>query len=124
LTGKSIESIQKNRLNMAVQYAREWGQSVILKGACTIIANPSGDFAVVPLATPALSTAGTGDILAGMIGGLMAQGVQGFQAACAAAWLHARAGILAAEHLGSDRSVLARDVLENLKFVFKENTGQ
>ena len=89
-----------------------------------MIADPGGDFAVVPLASPALATAGTGDILAGMIGGLMAQGMQGYQAACAAAWLHAQAVFMAAEHLGSDRSVMARDILKSLGFVFKKKSGQ
>jgi NAD(P)H-hydrate epimerase len=123
LTGETVEFIQENRLNMAVQYAREWGHSVVLKGACTVVADPGGDFAAIPLATPALATAGTGDVLAGMIGGLMAQGVRGYHSACAAAWLHARAGILAAESFGSDRGVMARDVLDNLRFVFNKKTG-
>jgi NAD(P)H-hydrate epimerase len=123
LTGETVEFIQENRLSMAVQYAREWGHSVVLKGACTVVADPGGNFAVIPLATPALATAGTGDVLAGMIGGLMAQGVRGYHSACAAAWLHARAGILAAESFGSDRGVMARDVLDNLRFVFNKKTG-
>ncbi len=123
LTGKSVDAIQSERIGNAVHYAREWGQTVVLKGACTLIANADGDYTVIPLATSALSTAGTGDILAGMIAGLMAQGMKSYQAAIASAWLHAQAGYLAAERLGSERCVLARDILKSLCDVLNKKTG-
>ena len=63
-----------------------------LKGAFTVIANPDGDVAVIPVADPALARAGTGDVLAGMIVGLLAQGVTPFNGAVAAAWIHAQGG--------------------------------
>ena len=63
------------------------------------------------VATPALARAGTGDVLAGLIVGLRAQGVGAFEAAAAGAWIHAQAGLLAADRMGSSAVVLAGDVL-------------
>ena len=85
---------------------------MVLKGAFTVIASPSGKTAVIPVATPALARAGTGDVLAGLITGLRAQGVEAYAAAAAGAWIHAQAGLLAAKELGSSACVLAGDVLE------------
>ena len=65
---------------------------ILLKGPYTVIADPGGQLAVLPVATPALATAGTGDVLAGTIGGLLAQHVTPFGAACLGAWLHGKAG--------------------------------
>jgi NAD(P)H-hydrate epimerase len=67
---------------------------------------------VIPVATPALARAGTGDVLAGLITGLLAQGVSAYPAAVAAAWIHANAGWHAAKHLGNSASVLAGDILK------------
>jgi NAD(P)H-hydrate epimerase len=111
LTGLSIEEIQANRLEIASKYSKRWGHVVVLKGAFTAIAAPDGQTAVVPIASPALAHAGTGDVLAGLIVGLRAQGLESFQAACAGAWIHATAGVLAAKCLGNTASVIARDVL-------------
>ncbi len=111
LTGLPVSEIQANRLMIAEKYAKEWGHVVVLKGAYTIITSPDGQIAVIPIATAALARAGTGDVLAGLIVGLRAQGVPAFEAACTAAWMHAQAGLTAAEKLGNTASVLARDVL-------------
>jgi hydroxyethylthiazole kinase-like uncharacterized protein yjeF len=112
LCGLEIETIQKDRLEIARRFAVQWKHIVVLKGALTVIASPEGQAMVVPLATPALARAGTGDVLAGMITGLLAQGLDGFQASISAAWIHARAGMLAAQWLGSPASVLASDVID------------
>lgn len=112
LTGLKVDEIQQNRLEMACRFAQTWGHVVVLKGAFTVVAAPDGRTATIPVATPALARAGTGDVLAGLIVGLRAQGLEAFPAAVAGAWLHARAGLLALDLLGNPASVLAGDVLD------------
>lgn len=112
LTGLPVDEIQHNRLEIARKYAVQWGHVVVLKGAFTVIASPDGKTTTIPVATPALARAGTGDVLAGLIVGLRAQGVDAYDAARLGAWIHAQAGLIAEEALGSSGSVLAGDVLE------------
>jgi len=120
LTGKPVIEIQADRQEIARQYSALWGHVVVLKGAVTVVAAPDGACSLIPIATPALARAGTGDVLAGIIAGLRAQGMEAYQAACAGAWIHARAGLIAAEETGSPASVLASDVLECIPQVFQE----
>lgn len=120
LTGLPKEAIVSGWVQIAEQYAQEWGQVVVLKGAFSTIAAPDGRTAVIPVATPALARAGTGDVLAGLIVGLRAQGLPGFEAAAAAAWIHAQAGLLAMHRLGSSAAVLAGDVLGAVPGVLAE----
>lgn len=120
LTGLDIHSIQTNRLGVAKEYAEKWKQIVVLKGAYTVIAAPDGHLTVIPIATPALATAGTGDVLAGLILGLRAQGVSSYDAAVAGAWIHARSGLVAAQKLRTTASVLAGDVLRSIIDVMSE----
>tara|TARA_R110002126_G_scaffold161664_2_gene309547 strand:+ start:62 stop:1576 length:1515 start_codon:yes stop_codon:yes gene_type:complete len=82
-----------NRIDAVLEAARRAGCVVLLKGADTVIAAPGRDVVINRHASPALATAGSGDVLAGLIGGLMAQSVGAFDAACAAAWLHGDAGL-------------------------------
>jgi ADP-dependent NAD(P)H-hydrate dehydratase / NAD(P)H-hydrate epimerase len=112
LTGLEKDVIQSDRLATALKYAREWGHVVVLKGAFSVIAAPDGRAALIPVATPALARAGTGDVLAGLIVGLRAQGVAAYEAAVAGAWIHAQSGLYAAEKVGAEASVLAGDVLD------------
>lgn len=112
LTGASVDDIQADRVGTASKWASEWGHVVVLKGAFTVIAEPGGRSTLIPFATSALATAGTGDVLAGAIGGLRAQGVAAYEAAVAAAYLHGMAGEIAAAYLGSDAAVMAGDVAE------------
>jgi NAD(P)H-hydrate epimerase len=86
---------------------------IVLKGDDTLVAEPGGLVGVSPGATGALATAGTGDVLSGVIGALLARGVEPFAAACAGVRLHARAGVLAAGDRGAD-GMIARDVIEAL----------
>lgn len=120
LTGLSKEEIQESRLDVARKYAKEWGHVVVLKGAFTVIASPDGRATIVPVASPALARAGTGDVLAGLIVGLRAQGVDAYDASVAGAWIHAQAGLYAADDLGTTTSVLASDVLNSVSDVLSE----
>ncbi len=120
LTGLEKGEIQNNRLKVAQKYSSIWGHVVVLKGAFTVVANPDGLSAIIPVATPALARAGTGDVLAGLIAGLRAQGVAAFHAAVVGVWIHAQAGIKAANILGNTSSVLASDVLNAIPSVVSE----
>ncbi len=120
LTGLSKEEIQENRQELAGKYAKEWGHVVILKGAITVVASPEGRTTVIPVASPSLARAGTGDVLAGLIVGLRAQGLEAFDAAVAGAWIHAQAGLYAADNLGTTASVLAGDVLDSVSDVLSD----
>ncbi len=120
LTGKSVKEVQADRLNTAQTFAGETGATVVLKGDRTIIAFPDGETWVNPTGSPAMATGGTGDILTGMIAGLVAQhpptdkNPNGWKhAVIAAVWLHGRCGELAAQRLGEE-STLALDLLDSL----------
>jgi NAD(P)H-hydrate epimerase len=120
LTGITIEEIQNDRLNIARKFSQKWGHIVVLKGAFTVIAAPDGRTTTIPVASPALARAGTGDILAGLITGLRAQGVEAYESARAGAWIHAQAGLSAADFQGSTSSVMAGDVLEAIPDVIAD----
>ncbi len=100
------------RLDLAREKARAWQVHLVLKGACTIIADPQGRTRINWWGNPALATAGTGDVLAGMIAGLLAQGMTPFDAASAGVYLHTAAADLATQTLGLGRAgLLASDLL-------------
>ena len=120
LTGLSTTQINGDRWQVARQYAAQWKVVVVLKGAHTIIAAPDGETSVIPIKTDALGTAGTGDVLAGLIAGLRAQGVNAFDCARLGAYVHALAGTIAKEVVGSSRSVIAGDVLSALGTAFEQ----
>jgi NAD(P)H-hydrate epimerase len=112
LTGLAVDDIQKDRLGIAGKYSKSWNQVIVLKGALTVIAAPDGRIFMIPSATSALAKAGTGDVLAGMITGLRAQGLGAVESAICAAWIHGQAGLLAANKVGDGAAVLASDVIE------------
>ncbi|MBN2306125.1 MAG: NAD(P)H-hydrate dehydratase [Anaerolineae bacterium] len=114
LAGLDTGAVNADRLNLAQAKAAEWGCIVVLKGAFTVIAAPDGRTALLPFATSALASAGTGDVLAGSIVGLLAQGLDPFDAAVAGGWLHGLAGARAELLSGSAASVTAGDVLDLL----------
>lgn len=120
LTELSKEEIQEDRQEIALKYAKEWGHVVVLKGAFTVIASPDGRLSAIAVASPALARAGTGDVLAGVIVGLRAQGLEAYEAAVAGAWIHAQAGLYAADVLGTTASVLAGDVLDSISDVISD----
>lgn len=110
LCGDSVAEIQADRLGAAREKARETGAVVVLKGAGTVIAAPDGRCAVNPTGNPGMAKGGSGDVLAGIIGSLTAQGVPPFEAAAAGAWFHGRAGDLCARQYGQ-RSMLPTDLI-------------
>lgn len=110
LSGLSIEKIQKDRIHVAKYYAKKWGTVVVLKGANTIAASPAGESRISPFANPILATAGTGDVLAGIIAGLLAQGLNTFDAASVGVYIHGLAGEMLREKIG-DAGGLAGDLL-------------
>jgi NAD(P)H-hydrate epimerase len=114
-TGRSaVQVVQARRLELAAEKAALWGCVVLLKGAYSVVAAPDGPIAVIPFADAALARAGTGDVLAGIIVGLLAQGLDPFDAAAAGAYIHGYAGTLAAAYIGARASVLATDVAANI----------
>ncbi|MBI2867358.1 MAG: NAD(P)H-hydrate dehydratase [Chloroflexi bacterium] len=109
----AIQDVERDRVATADKAAREWGQTVVLKGPFTVIASPDGKQRLSPFAEPALATAGTGDVLAGAIVGLLAQGLAPFDAAAAGVYLHGLAGRMVGEELG-DTGATASDLLPTL----------
>ena len=109
LTGVTPGASDGERSAAAATASERFGQVVVLKGARTVISAPDGRMATSPCANPLLATAGSGDILAGYIGGLMGQGADPFDAACAGVFLHARAGERLAQSLG-DAGLLATEL--------------
>ncbi len=113
LTGLSVEDIQANREQSAAKFSKLWDKVLVLKGANTVIASPSGEVRVSPFANPLLATAGTGDVLAGVIAAFAAQGLDLFSAACAGVFAHGQAGDLLKETFGQS-GMLATDLLNIL----------
>jgi NAD(P)H-hydrate epimerase len=95
LVGCSTDEVLADRIGCAAEMAAKWGHVVLLKGAYSLIADPRGRVVVLPFANPALATAGSGDVLAGVIVGMRAQGLPAFEAAVVGGYLHGLAGELA-----------------------------
>ena len=119
LTGQEIQAIQSSRINSALSAAKKINGTLLLKGAGTIIADQNGRTAVNNTGNSGMATGGSGDTLSGIIGTLMAQGIDVFSAAAAGAYIHGTAGDLCAEAL-SRRSMLPSDLIERLPEVFKK----
>lgn len=110
LLGKSSAEVQKNRLDMAKAFSQSCGAVVVLKGHHTIIAAPDGRTAINPVDASILATAGSGDVLAGLLGGLLCKIADPFEAACLAVYLHGKAGQALA--LKGGAVPLARDIAD------------
>jgi NAD(P)H-hydrate epimerase len=111
--------VQKDRINLASGFAMKYKVIVVLKGAGTVVALPGGKVFINSTGNPGMATGGTGDVLTGMIGGLLAQGHPAAEAACLAVYLHGLAGDIAAKEKG-ETSMIAGDVIEKIAEAIKE----
>ncbi|MBI1823010.1 MAG: NAD(P)H-hydrate dehydratase [Nitrospirae bacterium] len=118
LVGMEPEAIQKNRFSMVSVAARENRSVFVLKGAYTLISAPDESVWINPTGNPGMATAGTGDVLTGIIGALAAQGLSLVQAAQAGVYLHGMAGDLAREEKG-EVGMIASDLIEKIPVVIK-----
>lgn len=119
LTGLTTAEIQKDRVGCAGRFAKKWRVILVLKGFRTVVAMPDGRVFINPTGNPGMATAGMGDVLTGVIGGLLAQGLAPEQATIAGVFVHGLAGDRVARRLG-DRGLLASDVIEELPLTFKK----
>jgi len=113
LTGVEAAALEAGRIDAAREWAGRWRSVVVLKGAPTVTAAPDGRATVNPTGNPGLATAGTGDVLTGVIAGLMAQGLSAYDAARLGVFAHGMAGDLAARGKGQ-AGLIAGDVIESL----------
>jgi hydroxyethylthiazole kinase-like uncharacterized protein yjeF len=114
LTGLSTQTIQRDRINIARSFAKEHDVILVLKGDRTVVANPSGAAWVNTTGNPGMATGGTGDILTGIVAGMLAQNPEReFEAVLAAVYLHGLAGDIAREELG-EHSLVATDLVKTL----------
>ncbi|HEV2400865.1 MAG TPA: NAD(P)H-hydrate dehydratase [Candidatus Sulfotelmatobacter sp.] len=119
LAACSVADVQKDRLGTARRFAREHELTVVLKGHRTLVVQPDGDAWVNTTGNPGMSTGGTGDILTGMVAGLIAQNPDNpFMAACAAVYLHGLAGDVMRDKVG-EHSLIATDLLQGLPDAFR-----
>jgi NAD(P)H-hydrate epimerase len=114
------DAVDARRLEQAREAARRAGAIVVLKGDDTIVAEPEGRVGISRGGSPALATAGTGDVLSGILGAFLARGMAPFEAACAAVYVHAEAGRRAAIVLDGPDGVIASDVIEELPHTLAE----
>lgn len=120
--GENLSDDDAQRAEAAQAAAARWGQVVVLKGAHTVIAAPNGDLLRSDIATPALATAGSGDVLAGAIGAFLAAGLSPFDAAGCGVAVHGAAGLLAEDRIGR-AGVVARDIANLLPNAIEQLRG-
>jgi holo-[acyl-carrier-protein] synthase len=118
LSGLETAAVQQDRRGIASRFAKAWNKVVVLKGAGTVIAAPDGRVTLNPIATPALASGGTGDVLAGMIAGLLGQKLAAFEAAVTGVHLHSLAGLDLEASIGQ-AGVLASDLLPQIPRVME-----
>jgi hydroxyethylthiazole kinase-like uncharacterized protein yjeF len=114
ISGLSTSEIQASRIESATRFAEENGCTLVLKGARTLIAFPDGSTVINPTGNPGMATAGSGDVLTGIIAGLIGQGLKTRSAVIAGVYLHGLAGDIYSHEKGSEISLVAGDLLENL----------
>ncbi len=113
LSGLEVDYIRQNKLMIAADYAQKWRSTVVLKGPGTVISNSNGEARLSDSASSALSHGGTGDVLAGITGGFLAQQINSYDAASAAVYMHAEAARQVSEVYG-DAATLASDIVRAL----------
>lgn len=118
LMGKTVKEIQSNRIRAAQDAAKRFGATIVLKGANSVVATPDDDVYIIPTGNSGMATAGSGDVLSGIIAGLLAQGMNRTWAAVAGTYIHGAAGDLAAMELGQD-GVMASDIRDWIPGVMK-----
>lgn len=118
LCGKTVAEVQENREDCALSFARETGVTLVLKGAGTLIATPDGRLFQNNTGNPGLAKGGSGDVLAGMIAGLAAQGIEPALAACAAVHIHGLAADRCAE-VSSQYAMLPTDLFQEIPQIFR-----
>lgn len=119
ITGLSVAQIQSDRLNAAKRFAQEYGVTLLLKGADTVIAAPDGRVCVNARACSGLSKGGSGDVLTGIIGAFTAQGVEPFRSACAGAYCHWKAADILCARMPAE-SILPTDIIAALPEVYSQ----
>jgi len=115
----SAAEVQRDRIACASRFAMDYKVITVLKGAGTIVALPDGRVFVNATGNPGMATGGSGDVLTGVIGGLLAQGHHAEHAACLGVYLHGRSGDLAAQATG-ETSLIAGDLIEKIPQAFRE----
>lgn len=125
LIGKTIDEILKNPIEIASNFAKEYNCIVLLKDFRTIIAHPNGTIHINTTGSNALAKAGSGDVLSGIIGGLIAQGCPSYEASILGAYIHGLSGEYAAKDL-TNYSLLTRDIIDyipmTLKYILNDNS--
>lgn len=111
--------LSRGRIDAAVDYAVKYGVHLILKGHETVVAAPDGRYCINTTGNSGMAKGGSGDVLAGMVLSLLGQGMEAFDACCAAVYLHGRAGDLAAADKG-ERGMTPTDLLESIPYALKE----
>lgn len=122
LTGQTRESIIRDPVSTARTWAQRWGEVLVLKGAPTVVAVPSGTVYINSTGNAGMATAGSGDVLTGLITGLLAQGLAPEQAAVAGVYLHGLAGDLARDELG-ERGMIAGDIMRHVPAALRDTEG-
>lgn len=119
LIGKTVEEVKDNREELALNFAKEYNVNVVLKGHKTLVASPNGDLLYNDaLGNAGMATGGSGDVLAGIIASLTAQGFDPFKSACSGVYIHALAGDIAKEKFG-EISMLPTDIIDCLPEAYK-----
>jgi NAD(P)H-hydrate epimerase len=122
LLGISVKQVQSNRKCIARDFSKKYKLILVLKGHNTIVASQKGDIYINKTGNPGMATAGSGDVLAGLIASLLGQGLSGFEAAKYATYLHGLAGDLA-EKSKTQIGLIASDIIDNLPIAIRKSTG-